>query len=109
HVAKARDGNRGVHFPNHSLDGPRQRGRWQCGPYHHIHTRRSNTVLVKGDVKFSPRLAVHPALPDVLGYADHRVPDIGASAKGPTRGSQPPANRILTFPDSFRQSLIDDG
>ena len=66
-------------------------------------------MLVKGNVKFRSCRALHPALPDVLGYSDHRMPDIIASAKRPTRRPQTLANRVLSLPDPFRQSLIDDG
>src|SRR5437762_13476916 len=37
------------------------------------------------------------------------MPDIIAGAKRPTRRPQTLANRVLPFPDPFRQSLIDDG
>src|SRR5207244_4769052 len=78
-------------------------------PHQHIHTRRRDAVLVKGYIKFSSCRALHPALPDVFGYADHRMPDIIGSAKRTTRRPQTLANRVLPLPDPFRQSLIDDG
>src|SRR5262249_49883817 len=108
-VAKPHDGNGAVHFPNHSLDGARQRSRWQRGPHHHVHAGRSDAVLVKGNVEFRSCRALHAVLPDVAGYSDHRMTDIIARAKRPTRRPQTPANGILSLPDSFRQSLIDDG
>src|SRR5262245_31359597 len=74
-----------------------------------MHARRSDAVLVKGYVKFSFCRALHPALPNVLGYSDHRMPDIIASAKRPTRRPQTLANRIPPLPELFRQRLIDDG
>ena len=66
-------------------------------------------MLVKGHVKFSSCRALHPALPDVLGHSDHRMPDIIGSAKRTTRRPQTLANRVLPLPDPFRQSLINDG
>ena len=45
-------------------------------------------MLVKGYVKLSSSRALHPALPDVLGYSDHRMPDIIAGAKRPCPSSK---------------------
>src|SRR5258708_10046212 len=73
-----------------------------------MHTRRGDTVLVKGYVKFSSCRALHPTLPDVLGYSDHRMPDIIAGTERTTRRTQTLANRVLPLPDPLRQSLIDD-
>src|SRR5262249_58350599 len=84
------------------------RGRWQARPHHHIHTRRRDAVLIKGYVESSSRRALRPGLPDVLGNSDHRMPDILASAKRTAGRPQALPNRVLPFPDPFRQSLIDD-
>src|SRR4051794_682862 len=47
-------------------------------------------------------------LSDVLGYPNHRMPDILSSAKRSTGRPQTLANRVPSLPDPFRQSLIDD-
>src|ERR1700681_4175417 len=65
--------------------------------------------MVKGYVKFSSCRALHSALPDVLGYSDHRMPDIIGSAKRTTRRPQTLANRVFPLPEPFRQLCIVDG
>ena len=54
-------------------------------------------MLVQGHIEFCSCRAVHSALPHILGYADHCMPDVLVSAKRTTRRPQALADGFCPF------------
>jgi len=97
--------NRGVHFANHSLIVPEIAA---GGRVVRITTSYSGERhgAGQGIRKVQFLRALHPLLPDVLGYSDHRNAGIIAGAKRTTRSRKRWPIGFSAPPDPFCQSLM---